>query len=189
LVKAYLDHIAITVKSIESIIPKLSELDISANSINEFPSEGTREMYAGESGLGSRLLFMEAIEDGPYRNSVKKRGFGLHHIAINISQLENYVEGLSGSGWYLHPKSLKTFKECKTIWLSRPGYPVLIEVHSPTDFTIPDKYLVSQVNLPICKEKPQLIKSLNIGGKLVVDSNSCYIRIGDLITNFKDFCG
>ena len=96
--------------------------------VEDFPSEGTREVYVGPPGGEGLLLLMEAIGPGPYWNAMEKRGPGLHHIAINVASADVFVVDLAGSGWLLHPTSLHTWAHQKVIYLARPGLRVLIEV-------------------------------------------------------------
>lgn len=74
------------------------------------------------------LLLMEPIKPGAYQRVLEKRGPGLHHLAIDVLHLEQYIESLAGSGWLLHPVSIKTMKQSQTAYLARPGFPGLIEV-------------------------------------------------------------
>ena len=71
---------------------------------------------------------MEPIKPGAYQRALEKRGSGLHHLAIDVLNIETYIESLAGSGWLLHPKSVKTIKEFQTAYLARPGFPALVEV-------------------------------------------------------------
>ncbi len=71
---------------------------------------------------------MEPIKPGAYQTAIEKRGPGLHHLAIDVLDIENYIESISGSGWLLHPKSIKSLKLVQTAYLARPGFPGLIEV-------------------------------------------------------------
>jgi hypothetical protein len=59
---------------------------------------------------------------------LNKRGPGLHHIALDVLNIDEFVASLSGSGWLLHPKSLEFYKSHKQVYLSRPGVSVLMEV-------------------------------------------------------------
>lgn len=123
-----LNHVAILVESIESVLEKKKFHSNLLGEIEEFPSEGTRELYIGSDNQMSRLLLMQANGPGPYQAALNKRGPGLHHIALDVLNIDEFVANLSGSGWLLHPKSLEFYKSHKQIYLSRPGVPVLIEV-------------------------------------------------------------
>lgn len=41
------------------------------------------------------------MKEGAYTRAMKKRGPGLHHIAVDVLNLESFVDDLSGSGWLL----------------------------------------------------------------------------------------
>jgi len=126
--KIILDHIALVVNSVDQSIQKLKKYNFAIGEINEFPSEGTKEVYIANQHEYGRLLLMEPISAGPYQKALQQRGAGLHHIAINVESLEKYLDLLSGSGWYLHLHSFNSLKY-DTVWLARANTPLLIEVH------------------------------------------------------------
>ena len=126
--KSVLNHVAILVESLESVVEK-NIFDTSLlGEIEEFPKEGTRELYIGLNHQMGRILLMQAHGPGAYENALKKRGPGLHHIAIDVLNIDEFVASLSGSGWLLHPKSLEFYKSHKQVYLNRPGVAALIEV-------------------------------------------------------------
>lgn len=126
--KTILDHIALVVNSVDQSIQKLKQFNFAIGQINEFPSEGTKEVYIANQHEYGKLLLMEPISAGPYQKALQQRGAGLHHIAINVESIERYLEMLSGSGWYLHLHSFNSLKY-GTVWLARANTPLLIEVH------------------------------------------------------------
>jgi len=126
--KIILDHIALVVNSVDQSIQKLKKYNFAIGEINEFPSEGTKEVYIANQHDYGKLLLMEPISAGPYRKALQQRGAGLHHVAINVESIERYLEMLSGSGWYLHLHSFSSLKY-DTVWLARANTPLLIEVH------------------------------------------------------------
>ena len=126
--KSVLNHVAILVESIESTLGIKNFSSDLIEEIEEFPSVGTRELYLGKSNQMGRLLLMQAAGDGPYKSALKKRGTGLHHIALDVLNIDEYLGSLSGSGWLLHPESINFYKSNKQIYLSRPGVPVLMEI-------------------------------------------------------------
>ena len=105
--KTLLNHVAILVEDIESVLEKVQFTPDLLGEIEEFPSEGTRELYIGSDNQMGRILLMQAIGDGPYKNALDKRGPGLHHIALDVLNIDDFVTKLSGSGWLLHPKSIE----------------------------------------------------------------------------------
>lgn len=118
-------HVAILVPSVRKAADVLRRLDFEIGEEESF--EETKEIYVQGSARNS-LLLMEPKETGSYQRALKKRGPGLHHLAIDVLDLEVFLGSLSGSGWLLHLNSLKTIKSYKTAYLARPGFPALIEV-------------------------------------------------------------
>ena len=158
--KSVLNHVAILVESIESVIEKnLFESNL-LGEIEEFPSEGTRELYIGSDNQMSRLLLMQANGPGPYQNSLNKRGPGLHHIALDVLNIDEFVASLVGSGWLLHPKSLEFYKSHNQVYLSRHGVPVLMEVQE-RERLVDDGYFIEELEFPFGETR--LIESLCCG--------------------------
>jgi catechol 2,3-dioxygenase-like lactoylglutathione lyase family enzyme len=124
-----LSHVAFLVSSVDQSAEALRSHGFPIGAAERWEGEGTREVYVGGRDHEGSLLLMEAVREGAYRRAMAKRGPGLHHIAIDVLDLENYLEGLATSGWLLHPKSLRSIEVAKTAWLARPGVPTLIEVH------------------------------------------------------------
>jgi len=127
------DHVALLVDSIEGSLEYLSSMDASVGKIEAFPSEGTKEVYLGRRESPGRLLLVEVLGNGPYKRAMNRRGPGLHHIGLQVVDVEDYVGRLAGTGWFLHPSSLDTIRSSNTAWLARPGVPVLIEVYQPPE--------------------------------------------------------
>lgn len=179
----YLDHIAILVPSIEQVQARLAKLDAPFGPIESFPGEGTREMYIGPGDATARLLLMEAVDaTGPYGKALQRRGPGLHHIAINVAGLSDYIDSLAGSGWYLLPQSLKTIHNGKTAWLCRPGVKGLIEVHErPYRAAAP---FVSLLELPIPSGEERLLSRLPPKGHSLAGVHASNSEIGAIT-----FCG
>ncbi len=120
-------HVAILVPSVRKAANFLRKFDFQIGEEEKWDGEGTLEIYI-ECDKANSLLLMEPTKPGAYQRALDKRGPSLHHLAIDVLNLEDYIESLSGSGWLLHPKSLKTIKQVQTAYLARPGFPGLIEV-------------------------------------------------------------
>ncbi|MGZ3746574.1 MAG: VOC family protein [Pseudobdellovibrionaceae bacterium] len=120
-------HVAILVPSVRKAADYLRQFNFQIGPEEEWDSEGTREIYV-EKDKGNSLLLMETIKPGAYQRSLEKRGPGLHHLAIDVLNLEKFIGTLSGSGWLLHPSSIESMKHVRTVYLARPGFPGLIEV-------------------------------------------------------------
>lgn len=126
--KSTLNHVALLVEKIEPILAKKLFDPALVGRIESFESEGTREVYIGAENQSGKVLLMEPIAEGPYQKALKKRGPGLHHIALDVDDVTLFCRELAGSGWYLHPKSLDFFQHEGFVFLARPGGPTLIEV-------------------------------------------------------------
>ncbi len=153
-----LNHVALLVKDIEEFIENNASLRLEMGKIEEFPSEGTRELYIGRANKTAKLLVMQAIGKGPYQRAFEKRGVGLHHIAIDVANASEFSNGLSGSGWNLHPCSLKTYKELGQIWLCKTGNP-LIEVQEKQNIGDGAAF-VEEVSIPF--SSPSLCEALQL---------------------------
>ncbi len=136
-----LDHVALVVQQLESVIERLSGLE--PGPIEVFPSEGTREVYLGEGA--ARLLLMEPTEaSGPYARAIDKRGPGLHHVALNVPDMDAFLARVRG--WLVVPACIPDLVSARTAWLARPGVATLLEVveGEPASGTA----VVEQVELP-----------------------------------------
>ena len=125
---AQLDHIGFLVSAAATAARVFADLPVEVGPTEDFPSEGTREIYVGAPTQDARILLLEPIGPGPYQSARQRRGPGLHHVALRVADLKSYVSGLQGSGWYLHPISLTSCAESGTAWLARPGTPLLVEL-------------------------------------------------------------
>ena len=122
-----LDHVAVLTDSLEREIVDHSEW--TPGPIETFEAEGTREVYLGNDGR-PKLLFLQAIGDGPYRNAEQKRGCGLHHVCFKTADIEKGLNALNGSGWRMHRCSITTFRTSKTVWLIHSDAKFLVELHA-----------------------------------------------------------
>lgn len=167
----HLDHVAFLVNSAAAAAEAFEVQGCDVGPVEEFPGEGTREVYIGEPGASGRVLLMEAIGPGPYKSALERRGMGLHHVGLRVADLSGYVAGLAGSGWYLHPVSLATHSGHGTVWLARPGAPVLIEVVAGKR---PGKQaVISRLTLPVPR---RLVDALGCDG--VVAGDTTEVQVG-----------
>lgn len=136
-----LDHVALVVRRLEPVVQRLDGLD--AGPIEEFPGEGTREVYLG-TGTARLLLMEPTTADGPYARALAKRGPGLHHVAVNVPDLDELLGRTRG--WLLVPACLRDLDRTRTAWLARPGVATLLEVHEGAHAEGPP--VVEQVEVP-----------------------------------------
>ena len=158
---AQLNHVAYLVESASAASMLNQALGHTIGPAEKFEGEGTLEIYIGESFKTARILLMEPIKDGSYKDALNKRGPGLHHIGIDVENLEKYVVGLAGTGWFLHPKSLYTIRKSKTAYLARPGMPVIVEVMEVPTISV-KPHFISAFELPFNENQMKMIGSLAI---------------------------
>jgi hypothetical protein len=176
--RARLDHVGILVESLENVTGKLKDLGLTCTGIEEFPSEGTREMYCGGDASSGRLLFLQPMGEGPYASALERRGPGLHHIALHVENLERFIGSLAGSGWYLHTTSLESIRGYNTAWLARPAIPTLLEITQPESVGTADDFLVSKIEIPI-ENRHSLVDALGIAQIAPSTDQHCWLTIAD----------
>ena len=153
-------HVAILVPSVRKAADYLKQFDFKIGEEEAFEGEGTKEIYV-ELGRANSLLLLEPFKPGAYQRALEKRGPGLHHLAVDVLNLESFLEAITPSGWLLHPVSLKTIKQTKTVWLSRPGFPALIEVHERKELN-EEPLFVSEIILKMDPVHEKLLKPIGL---------------------------
>ncbi|ERM93347.1 hypothetical protein O163_00160 [Caldanaerobacter subterraneus subsp. yonseiensis KB-1] len=92
------DHIGIAVKSIEEARKFYEEvLGLKVTGIEEVEEQKVKTAFipVGESEIE---LLESTSEDGPVAKFIEKRGEGIHHIALQVDDIEKALEGLKGKG-------------------------------------------------------------------------------------------
>src|SRR3989338_745698 len=168
MIKIFPSHVAVLVPSVRKTSEYLRQFGFQIGKEEEWDGEGTREIYV-ERDKANSLLLMEPIKPGAYQRAIEKRGPGLHHLAINVSDLDIYLESLTGTGWLLHPKSIKTMKQVRTAYLARPGFPALIEVQERKEI-LDHPLFVNEILIPIAPTLSNLITHIGLDG--IVKSSS-----------------
>lgn len=192
-VDALPSHVALLVPSVTRAAEVFARAGFAIGEAQEFVSEGTREIYV-EQGRAQALLLMEPLAQGPYRRALEKRGPGLHHLAIDVASLEDFAAAISGSGWLLHPASLAMMKSSRTIYLSRPGFPGLIEVQerepvarsgraTPNTFVDTVRFPSSSVS---SVDFDRLIEAIGLSKHVVVGSEKLSLTIQGREFDFKE---
>ena len=80
-------HVAVLVPSVRKAADYLRQLKFEIGEEETF--EETREIYV-QGNLRNSLLLMEAKDTGSYRRAFEKRGPGIHHLAIDVLDLEEF---------------------------------------------------------------------------------------------------
>lgn len=185
--KSVLNHVALLIPDAVKAGEYLKSFDFKVGTAGVWEGEGTLEIYVGDlqSQMGN-LLLMQPIKDGAYARAMAKRGAGLHHIAIDVLDLEAYIDQLSGSGWLLHPKSLQTIKHSQTAYLARPYVPALIEVQQKNTLS-ESPHFITGMTIPMLSS--QSLKMLNSIGLNQIQSSAdaeMTLHMNGEIVSFKD---
>lgn len=152
-------HVAVLVPSVLRAAEYFRQLSFEVGEEEIFPE--TREIYVQGSERNS-LLLMEARDTGSYQRALKKRGPGVHHLAIDVLDIDGFLSSVSGSGWLLHLNSLKTIKDSRTAYLARPGFPALIEVQERKKLMMDGPLFVDGVLLKFDAGLAILVKSTGL---------------------------
>lgn len=120
----------------------------------------TRDVYV-QYEKNNSLLLMEPKGSGSYRRALEKRGPGVHHFAIDVLDLNEYLQSISDSGWFLHLNSINSMKEFETAYLARPGFPALIEVQQKKKLSKGSPF-VEKVTFPLDTRQTQLVKAVGL---------------------------
>lgn len=153
-------HVAILVPSVRKAADYLRQFDFEIGSEEDWDGEGTREVYV-EKDKNNSLLLMEPIKAGAYQRALEKRGPGLHHLAIDVLSMDKFVESIAGSGWLLHPMSLKTIRHSQTAYLARPGFPSLIEVQQRDELNERPLF-VSKISVLLDEKSESLLTAVGL---------------------------
>ena len=136
-----------------------------------------------EDSLASLQLFMEAIGVGPYKTALNKRGVGLHHIALDVLNIDKFVNNLVGSGWLLHPKSLEFYNTYKQVYLCRTNLPMIIEIQQKKELIDVNRFVLG-MEFPFGELRllnSLSCESLKMGEKLIISTDERSFSIKDLI--------
>jgi len=118
-----IDHIGVAVKNLEEAIELYKKLGFEVKGIEEIEDQKVRVamLPVGES----KIELIEATsEDSAVAKFIEKRGEGIHHIAINVENIEKALENAKNNGLqlidekprigaggkkiaFVHPKSTK----------------------------------------------------------------------------------
>jgi hypothetical protein len=151
-------HIAVLVPSVDKAAEQLQKFNFQIGEKEEF--QETFEIYVHGEKRNS-LLLMEAKSSGSYHEAFKKRGPGLHHVAIDVLDLNMFLESLTGSGWLLHLNSLKTIQDYKTAYLARPGFPAIIEVQQKKELS-KSPLFIEALTAPLNAQHLKMVQAIGL---------------------------
>ena len=119
------DHVGMVVEKTEEVVSLFSNLfGFKISESLTFPEEGFRSTLISKEGVTLELL--EPIgQEGIIQKFVEKHGWGLHHISIQVDDIElemkslkakgvqmvndepQVVKGTSNKSTFIHPRSIK----------------------------------------------------------------------------------
>jgi hypothetical protein len=179
-----LSHIAILVPSLHKAAAKVLALGFTSEPDQEHEFEGTREFYV-QKKLNASLLLVQAINPGPYQRTLDKRGPGLHHLAIDVENVNLFVRIALSSGWTLHPHSEESLVKNKTAYLYSKGFPGLIEIHEVQKISARANF-VSQLHLPIDFKSCGNLKVLSLD-RFITNSEIPKVTMGKKTVELSEF--
>ena len=130
-----IEHIAIAVNSIEESIPFYRDsLGLELEGCEEVPEQKVRVAFF-KLGSAKIELLEPTCEDSPISGFLKKRGPGLHHLALATSDVTASLHELKQDGVRLIDESPKKGAEGKDIGFVHPKATggVLLELCSQGD--------------------------------------------------------
>lgn len=127
-----IDHVATVVPSIEEALTFYRDtLGIEPSRILDFPSEGVRIAFLPLGGpSGSEIELLEPLDASTgVGRFLAKRGGGLHHICLEVSDIEGALRDLRQQGAEVLDDAPRTTAEGRGIFLHpRGSFGVLVEL-------------------------------------------------------------
>lgn len=115
-----IEHIGVAVKSLDESIPIYEKLlNTKCYKIEEVTSEGVKTAFfkIGES----KIELLEATNpESPIAKFLEKRGMGMHHIAFDVTDIDEEISRLQDSGFQMIHQSPKDGADHKRIAFLHP---------------------------------------------------------------------
>lgn len=180
-------HVAVLVHSVQRAAEYLRPFGFKIGSEEIWDGEGTKEIYV-ERGKANSLLLMEPIKPGAYSRALEKRGPGLHHLAIDVLNLEEDIASLERSGWLLHPTSLRTIAHSRTAYLARPGFPALIEIQEREKLN-DQSFFVERLSLQTEISAGKLLQAIGLESMVTTTSSPTELVLSGQRIMLRDLIG
>jgi len=103
-----LEHIGIAVKNLQQANELFTKLLGSAHyKVEEVESEGVKTSFFDIGGVKIELL-EASHDDSPIAKFIDKRGEGIHHLAFEVSNIDESIQEYEKKGFVpIHPKAKK----------------------------------------------------------------------------------
>jgi methylmalonyl-CoA epimerase len=93
-----LDHVSIVVKDLDKAIEVYREMfGLELTAVEEVPEQKVRAAFFGR-GMGRLELICPTVKDSGVARFLEKRGEGLHHICIEVEDIEVAMAVLKARG-------------------------------------------------------------------------------------------
>ena len=126
------NHIGIAVNSIEDAVKLYTDilgLEVKGIEILEEQKAKPAIIPVGETKIE---LIKSTDPEGPIARHIERRGEGLHHLALEVSDIQNTLETLKQKGMPLVDETPRTGVEnTKIAFLHPKGTKVLLEIVEP----------------------------------------------------------
>ncbi len=109
-----LDHIAIAVENLEKSMEMYSHLGLSFDEeIEEIAEQKVRVAFARVDFFGKIELLASTDPQGPIAQFISKKGPGLHHLCLRVSDLQKRQAELVAQGFrFLYPEAKLGAHQC-----------------------------------------------------------------------------
>lgn len=125
------NHVAIVVKDLESALNFWNKaLGIPLEKINDVPSENSKVAFLPLNGAEIELV-QPTVEDSGIGKFLQKRGQGMHHICIEVDDIEDMISHLQSFGIRMINEVSKTTNDGKKYAFIHPesASGVLVELY------------------------------------------------------------
>lgn len=93
-----LDHIGIAVKDIDEALLFYSDLmGLDCTLIEEIPEQKVKIAFVAVGEVNIELI-QASVPDSPITKFIERRGEGIHHIALQVEDIEEVISTLSEAG-------------------------------------------------------------------------------------------
>ena len=119
-----IDHVAVVVRDLESALQFYRDLlGIQPSRILDFPQEGVRIAFLPLGGAdGSEIELLEPINpEGSVARFLQQRGGGLHHICLEVPDIDQTLAELRDAGARVLDESPRPTAEGRGIFLHPKG--------------------------------------------------------------------
>ncbi|HEU5348262.1 MAG TPA: methylmalonyl-CoA epimerase [Ktedonobacterales bacterium] len=119
-----IDHVAVVVHDLESALKFYRDmLGIMPSRVLDFPQEGVRIAFLPLGGAnGSEIELLEPTNsEGSVARFLEQRGGGLHHICLEVPNIDRALAELRASGAHVLDESPRPTAEGRGIFLHPKG--------------------------------------------------------------------